>query len=108
MYIMGHIGDTVYQYSVGGTNLFNENIEIATGLTTITRCIVTWNADIDPDNTLTVKVSADGTNYEEVTDSVIHNFEHTGTSLYIRFEDDFVDEDAVDLVYEYAIIYNPS
>lgn len=77
-----------------------------TGLPTVTDCIPTWNSLIDPDNTLTVSISADGTNYETVTDATIHRFTNTGTNLYIKFEIDRVDTAAVDKISEYAILYN--
>lgn len=77
-----------------------------TSLPTIKDCISTWNASIDSDNTLTVSISADGTNYEEVTDATIHRFTDTGTNLYVKFEIDRVDTTAVDKISEYAILYN--
>jgi hypothetical protein len=75
-------------------------------LPTITDCIATWNSTIDSDNTLTVSISADGTNYEEVTDATIHRFTDTGTNLYIKFVITRVDTAAVDKISEYAINYN--
>lgn len=84
----------------------NSLIFQTTSLPTITDCIPTWNASIDGDNTLTVSISADGTNYEEVTDATIHRFTNTGTNLYIKFEIDRVDTSAVDKISEYAILYN--
>lgn len=92
-------------YSIGttgnGTLIFQ-----TTSLPTIKDCMATWNSLIDSDNTLTVSISADGTNYEEVTDATIHRFTNTGTNLYIKFEIDRVDTEAIDKISEYAIIYN--
>jgi len=101
-----------YDFSIGFTESDydqNENtfIEFQTSdLDTINDCIATWNSSIDADNTLTVSISADGTNYEEVTDATIHRFTDTGTNLYIKFEIDRVETSAVDKISEYAILYN--
>ncbi|MFW6172438.1 MAG: hypothetical protein ACOC5T_01720 [Elusimicrobiota bacterium] len=77
-----------------------------TSLPEIKDCIATWNSEIDSENTLTVSISADGTNYEEVTDATIHRFTDTGTNLYVKFEIDRVDTSAIDKISEYAILYN--
>lgn len=79
-----------------------------TDLEEIKDCIATWNAEIDPANTLTVSISADGTNYEEVNDATLHRFTNTGTNLYVKFEIDRVIPSEVDKISEYAILYNIS
>jgi hypothetical protein len=66
----------------------------------------TINSTSSGENPLTVSISADGTNYETVTDATIHRFTNTGTNLYIKFEIDRVDTSAIDKISEYAIIYN--
>jgi hypothetical protein len=96
----------VYLLQYGNAPTTNELIFQTTSLPTITDCIATWNASIDPDNTLTVSISADGTNYEEVTDATIHRFTDTGTNLFIKFEIDRVNTSAIDKISEYAILYN--
>jgi hypothetical protein len=77
-----------------------------TSLPTITDCIATWNSSIDSQNTLTVSISADGTNYEEVTDATIHRFTNTGTNLYVKFVIARTDTTAIDKISEYAVLYN--
>jgi hypothetical protein len=57
-------------------------------------------------NTLTVSISADGTNYEEVTDATIHRFTDTGTNLYIKFEITRVNETVTDRLFNYCLGYN--
>ena len=70
------------------------------------RMTINEDGDVNIDNTLTVSISADGTNYETVTDATIHRFTNTGTNLYVKFEIDRVDTAAVDKISEYAILYN--
>jgi hypothetical protein len=108
--------DYYTDYSIPETtlagSLATEGVENSTlifqtsDLDTINDCIATWNASIDSENTLTVSISADGTNYEEVTDATLHRFTDTGTNLYIKFEIDRVNTSAVDKISEYAILYN--
>jgi hypothetical protein len=96
----------VYVYECPANETNPTLIFQTTSLPTITDCIPTWNSLIDSENTLTVSISADGTNYEEVTDSTIHRFTNTGTNLYIKFEIDRVDTAAVDKISEYAVLMN--
>ncbi|MFW6174021.1 MAG: hypothetical protein ACOC5T_09780 [Elusimicrobiota bacterium] len=89
------------EYKSGGTLIFQN-----TGLDTITDCIPVWNSDIDASNTLAVSISADGTNYESVTEKEIHRFTNNGTNLYIKFEITNTDTSTTDTISEYAIWYN--
>jgi hypothetical protein len=77
-----------------------------TSLPTVTDCLATWNATIDGDNTLTVSISANGSNYETVTDATIKRFTNTGTNLYVKFALTKVDGGAADKISEYAVWYN--
>jgi len=94
-----------YYYTITGQSS-NSLIFQTTGLDTINNVIATWNSSIDINNTLTVSISADGINYEEVTDANIHKFTNTGTNLYVKFEINRVNTNAVDKISEYAIWYN--
>jgi hypothetical protein len=94
--------DWVRSYDPSNVTLIFQN----TGLSTVTDSLATWNSLIDSDNTLTVSISADGTNYETVTDATIHRYTNTGTNLYIKFAISRVDTTAIDKISEYAIWYN--
>lgn len=77
-----------------------------TSLPTVKDCIATWNSTIDSQNTLIVSISADGSNYEVLTDATYHKFTNTGTNLYVKFDITRVDTTAVDKINSYSIWYN--
>jgi len=96
----------VYSFEYGNATPSNSLIFQTTSLPIIRDCIPTWNSEIDSDNTLTVSISADGTNYEEVNDATFHKFSDTGTNLYVKFEVNRIDNTANDKISEYGILYN--
>lgn len=101
-----YYGDGVPEFTQADFTSTATLIFQTSGLDTVTNCIAIINSIIDADNTLTVSISADGTNYETVTSTNIHRFTNTGTNLYIKFEIARVDTAAADKITEYAIKYN--
>lgn len=78
----------------------------ATTGSTITNLIPTWLSTIDASNSLAVTISADGTNYENITDATINRPIDTGTNLKIKFTITRTDNTTVDTIDYTAVTWN--
>ena len=74
---------------------------------TVTNAILVVNKDLtETDVSATYYMTADGSNYEEVTPNEIHRFTNTGTSLGVKVELNSNGDTNFAYLYEYAIKYN--
>jgi hypothetical protein len=67
---------------------------------TITECMV--SVDYVDSGTPTIQVTADGTNWETVTNNTLHTFTNTGTALKIKFT-----AGGTGYVKSWGVLYNP-
>jgi len=92
--------NTQYDFTVGEI-LQSDDLYDPLESLTIEECMV--SVDYTDSGTPTLEVTADGTNWETVTNNVLHTFTDTGTTLKFRFT-----AGGTGSINSYGILYNPS
>ena len=88
-----------YDFTIGEI-LQSDNLYDPLQSLTITECMV--SVDFTDDGTPTIEATADGTNWETVSNNVIHTFTDTGAVLKLRFTGG-----GTGSVNSWAVLYNP-
>ena len=87
-----------YTFTIGEI-LQSDDLYDSVSAVTVTECMV--SVDYTDSGTPTIQATADGTNWETVTDNVIHTFTNTGTTLKLRFTAGGTGE-----ILSWGVIYN--
>jgi hypothetical protein len=94
------VSNTEYDFTAGQILQSDNLYDSVASLTAITECMV--HVNYSDTGTPTIQATADGVNWEAVTNNTIHEFTNTGTTLKIRFTGG-----GTGSVESWGVLYNP-
>ena len=95
-----NMADTQYDFTAGEVVQSDDLYDATTSMTAITECMI--HVYYTDTGVATIEATADGANWETVTNNTIHEFTDTGTTLKIR-----ITGGGTGIVSSWGVLYNP-